>query len=115
MNYKIDLQELDCEKMCAPQQLDELTSEYADRVEACKGKSILRVAFLEDEASTDDKAAIMRTDSPFYDASVAAARASMLAECMTQIGNVILAREKQKASVIVPGSEQDFRKLLGRG
>lgn len=106
MNYKIDIQELDCQLCVAPRQETETIEECEDRLRSIKGKMMLRLAFLDDEASTDDKAAIMRSDSPFYDKGDAVQRASMLAEAMTQIGNVILAREKQKAAgpkLILPG------------
>lgn len=106
MNYKIDIQDLDCQRLCAPRQPGEPLADFEERVRASVGKSILRVAFLDNEASTDDKAAVMHAESPFFDASDETAFASMLAECMTQMGQIILRREQMKQqgpSLILPG------------
>lgn len=113
MNFRIFVKELDCEKLCAPQQEEETAEDHAARLEAAKGKSLMRLRFHDDDEEADP---VIR-DSPFYDANEPRERARMLAEALLRMGSVILEQERKKkipALTVVDGSQDDFRKLLGK-
>lgn len=106
MNYKLDIQQLDAEKLCAPQQAGEVREDYEARVDCARGKAVIRVAALDDETSTEEKASLLQAVSPYFDGKSKQQRANMIAKTMKKIGKDIISREQEKAAktiIITPG------------
>lgn len=106
MNYTVNIQELEAAPMVAPQQHGEVREDYDARVKAAQNKLVMRVAALDDEASSDDKGCILTQFSPYYDDKSEQQRWNMVAKTMKKIGKDIIKRETEKARkprLILPG------------
>lgn len=96
MNYKLDIQEHEAEPLVAPRQETESVEEHQERLRLAQGKNVIRVAVLDDEASSDDTACTAVLFSPYYDRHSLQQRFNMIAKTMKQAGKMMVGREKLK-------------------
>lgn len=94
MNYKADIQAIDAELHCAPQQPGEVREDYDARVAASKGKHWLRVSLL--DVLGEEKGCVLTVESPYFDLTDFHSRAHILGSTLKEIKKMVIAREKQK-------------------